>query len=101
VEYYGLSLFRAELHREQGESNPMSSCSQARKLYVVHTNRGMTIRAATDEDDAFEQVARKVGSDNITDVSEATERDIAWVRGMGGYVPALADIEFPEARQSP
>lgn len=59
------------------------------QLYTVRTTRGMTIRAATDADDAFDQVARQIGKNNIEDVEETTERDIAWVRGMGGYVPKI------------
>lgn len=59
------------------------------KYYYVSTDRGCGIKAARDEDHAYRQAARQVGDNNIQDVREATEADIAWVRGMGGYVPQL------------
>lgn len=62
----------------------------AKKLYYASTGCGACIRLAEDEDDAYEKVLREVGTANgVNDVREATEQDIAWVRGMGGYVPKL------------
>lgn len=59
-------------------------------LYYVSTDRGCGIRAARDEDAVWRQLAREVGTDNVRDVREATEKDMDWVRGMGGYVHSLS-----------
>lgn len=62
----------------------------AKKLYYASTGRGACIRVAKDEDDAYEKILREVGtSAGVQYVREATENDISWVRGMGGYVPKL------------
>ena len=57
-------------------------------LFYVSTSRGCGIRTARDEEHAESMVEREIGSmEYIEDVHEATERDIAWVQGMGGKVP--------------
>ena len=60
------------------------------KLYYVSTRQGCTIRKASSLAAAIRSVARDVGSNNVQDGRIATDKDIAWVRGMGGYVPATA-----------
>lgn len=60
------------------------------KLYYVETGYGCGICKAEDEDEAYDKTLRKVGTDvGVKDVREATDHDISWVEGMGGYVPKL------------
>lgn len=58
-------------------------------LYYVETGRGCCIQRARSEEQAKNMILREVGSDEgVQRVREATARDIEWVRGMGGRVPA-------------
>lgn len=59
------------------------------RLFHVSTDRGCGIRAAVDEDAMWRMMAREVGTSNVSEIREATEADIAWVRGMGGYIPKI------------
>lgn len=62
------------------------------KLYYVNTDRGTGIRAALTIRGAKRAAANEVGSGNVKEVRLATEKDIAWVRGMGGHVPNVGSI---------
>jgi hypothetical protein len=58
-------------------------------LYYVETGRGCGIKRARSEEQAKREVLREVGTiEGVRLVREATRRDIDWVRGMGGNVPA-------------
>lgn len=58
-------------------------------LYYVETGRGCCIRCARSAEQAEREALREVGTyEGVQNVREATERDIEWVRGMGGRVPA-------------
>lgn len=58
-------------------------------LYYLETGRGCCIQRARSEEQAKNMILREVGSDEgVQRVREATARDIEWVRGMGGRVPA-------------
>lgn len=59
------------------------------KLFYISTNRGAGIREARGLKSALAQTRREVGYGNVKEVREASEQDIAWVRGMGGYVPRI------------
>lgn len=59
------------------------------KLFYIETNRGCGLRRAHRLSSARKMAEREVGISNVREVREATERDIAWVRGMGGYVPQI------------
>lgn len=61
-----------------------------KKLYYVETEVGCGIKKAETATKAKKQVIKELGSlIEIQVVREATEEDIAWVTGMGGYVPKL------------
>lgn len=62
------------------------------KLYYVSTDRGCCLRAAKTAAAAKRSVANDCGINNVREVRLATQRDVAWVRGMGGYVPASASV---------
>jgi len=62
------------------------------KLYYVATDRGCTLRAAKTAAAAKRSVANDCGINNVGEVRLATHRDVEWVRGMGGYVPANAKV---------
>ncbi len=62
------------------------------KLFYAETGRGACIRKGVDEDEVYDKLLREVGtSDGVQGVREATSRDIAYVKGMGGYVPKLPE----------
>jgi hypothetical protein len=63
------------------------------KIYYAETDRGCALRTAETLDKARAQFKREVGEDNVRTVREATEKDIDWVRGMGGYVPPFVKLE--------
>jgi hypothetical protein len=62
------------------------------KLYYVSTDRGCCLRSASTASAAKRSVANDVGINNVRDVRLATRKDVEWVRGMGGYVPANASM---------
>lgn len=58
-------------------------------LYYVETGRGCGIRRARSEAQAKREVLREVGTYvGVKRVRKANARDVEWVRGMGGRVPA-------------
>lgn len=59
-------------------------------IYYVMTDLGCGLMKARDLGQA-ERKARKEHGDHFEGVREAEPRDIAWVRGMGGYVPSSAE----------
>ena len=57
-------------------------------LYYAETGMGCCIREATNLKNARNIILREVGTSNgIRLVRKASQDDIGWVRGMGGYVP--------------
>jgi hypothetical protein len=58
-------------------------------LYYLNTDRGVAIRAAQNIKQARREAVREVGEDGLKGIRKATEADIAWVKGMGGYVPTV------------
>lgn len=57
-------------------------------LYYFQSDMGCGIRVATSLRQAESKIRREVGTyGDARNIRLATERDIAWVRGMGGYVP--------------
>lgn len=58
-------------------------------FYVSISGRGCGLRAAKDEDAVRDMMAREAGTDNIQEIREATDKDIDWVKGMGGRVPQI------------
>ena len=56
-------------------------------LYCVETDYGCAIREAPSLLAAEAKERREEGSAHFICVRVATEKDIAWVRGMGGYIP--------------
>lgn len=59
------------------------------KPYYVTTGNGTcTVVMASSPENAKRKVLAEVGTmTGVTSVREATKEDIAWIRGMGGYVP--------------
>lgn len=66
-----------------------------KRLYYIHTDRGCAIRAAEDEDAAYDAMCREIGENNVEDIRLATVNDIAWVQGMGGHIPE-GRYNFPQ-----
>lgn len=67
-------------------------------LYYAETERGCCIRRALSEEQALTQILREVGTTyaGVRLLREATEADLAWVKGMGGRVPADYAPQDPE-----
>lgn len=60
-------------------------------VYAVSAYGGrIGLIAANSLRDAERSAKRDVGLDNFQSVKLATKDDVAWVRSMGGYVPAEA-----------
>lgn len=60
------------------------------KLYYVETGIGCGIRKAKTARGAAKAALSEVGTHaGVRLVRLATDKDIAWVQGMGGYVPKL------------
>lgn len=64
------------------------------KLYYVSTDRGCGLRAAKDARGAKRSAANDAGVNNVREVRLATAKDVAWVSGMGGYVPG--NVRMPK-----
>ena len=62
------------------------------KIYYARTDRGCGLRAAESLNDARAQFYNECGFNNVIEVHEATEEDIQWIKGMGGYVPVLEKL---------
>lgn len=61
-------------------------------LYTVKYDTGyMSIIKAEDIDQAWGKAERKAEQQEweVKDVYRASEEDISWVEGMGGYIPKL------------
>ena len=57
-------------------------------LYYFECDMGCGIRVATNLRQAESRIRREVGTyGNASNIRKATERDVAWVHGMGGHVP--------------
>lgn len=62
------------------------------KLYYFESRLGCGIRAFKDGHSASIGILKEVGEGNgLKFVKEATQTEIAWVRGMGGYIPEVKD----------
>ncbi len=71
-------------------SRPRPNVKEAKTLFFVSTGKGCTIREGYDMDFVEAAVLREVGTDaGISDIREATEADIEYVRGMGGNIPKV------------
>lgn len=49
--------------------------------------QGIGAFSAPDDDTAWKRTENKYGSDNVLDVREGTEKELAFISGMGGFVP--------------
>lgn len=58
------------------------------KWFYFESDRGCGIREDRNHEAALKSIAREVGDGYVTLVREATEHDVDWVRGMGGYIPS-------------
>ncbi len=56
----------------------------------VKTSSGVRLILATDEEDGYNKACHEVGEANVDSVEEATQSEIEFVRGMGGFVPKEA-----------
>lgn len=64
------------------------------KLFYVETGSSCGIKKARTSVEARKKALAEVGSLNgVKLVRVSTEQDIAWVRGVGGYVPKITNIE--------
>ena len=52
-------------------------------------NKGIGAFTAKDDDAAIRLTNNKFGSDNVLDVREATELELNYIEGMGGFVPKI------------
>lgn len=60
------------------------------KVYYVETRRGCRLYEAENIQSARTEVLKKVGTDlGLLVCRKATQKDIDWVYGMGGWVPGL------------
>ena len=60
------------------------------ELYYFEADCGCGIRTAKNLENAYSKIQREVGTmNNLSTVRKATEEDIGWVKGMGGYVPEV------------
>ncbi len=51
-------------------------------LKYVSTDFGCTIRTGS-----VSQIRSRIGTDNVREIRLATEKDVAYVKHMGGFVP--------------
>ncbi len=61
-------------------------------FWTVHADYGMAIKDYnTDDIDVAEAKAiRELGTRHFVSIEEATDDDLQWVAGMGGYLPVSA-----------
>jgi len=65
------------------------------KLYYAETGLGCCIREAETLNLARSLVLREAGTcSGISLIRKATEKDVEWVRAMGGYVPEVKKKEM-------
>lgn len=59
------------------------------KIYyvIMQNGYGMLFKGDNDIEKAKEAIYRVEGYNNVQHIKEAREKDITWVRAMGGYVP--------------
>jgi hypothetical protein len=57
------------------------------KMFYFESDLGCGIREARNLEAAERSITREVGYESVGLVRLATDRDIAWVSAMGGYVP--------------
>lgn len=61
-----------------------------RKLYYAETGRGACIRAGLTRAETWNALLKEIGTTaGVKLIRLATEKDIAWVKGMGGLVPRV------------
>ncbi len=63
--------------------------SRPMTLYYVEQALGCGLRAAYNLQQATAEARAEIGTANFQRCTKATPEQIAWVRGMGGYVPDL------------
>lgn len=56
-------------------------------LYYVENDHGCGIREARNIQQARADLRKAEGTNHAKGVRRATKDDIAWVEGMGGYIP--------------
>ena len=54
-------------------------------------DQGMGAFSAPDDDTALKITENKYGADNVEDVREATQEEMDYIRGFGGFVPSADD----------
>ena len=61
-------------------------------FWTVHADYGMAIKDYNTDDyaEARKKALRELGSRHFVSIEEATDDDLQWVAGMGGYLPAAA-----------
>lgn len=62
------------------------------KLWYISTSSGCGIRnyETRSINKARKCAIHENGTNNFISIKEATEDDISWVEGMGGYIPKIA-----------
>jgi hypothetical protein len=60
-------------------------------LYYVEKESGCGIRQAKTKAQVLRELKKEIGN-NVKLLRLATKIDIAWVKGMGGYIPELNDM---------
>ena len=70
----------------------MTTETETRKmaLYYVEQSLGCGLRAAYNLQQATAEARAEIGTNNFQRCTKATPEQIAWVKGMGGYVPSLS-----------
>ena len=65
---------------------------------IVETRQGIGIQYVPNknDEDEYEYLERKIGSDNLIDVRTPTLKDCMWIKAMGGYVPEHLIEELKE-----
>lgn len=69
--------------------------------FYFESDRGCGIREYRNLERALRGVAREVGDGYVTVVRKATEKDISWVRDMGGFIPEKPANKRMKADASP
>lgn len=69
-------------------------------FYVVETDYGMGIREAKNIRQMKAMVLREEGSFHVKSIRRATDKDIFWVAGMGGYLPPGAMRKLEDIAQN-
>lgn len=59
------------------------------RLFYINTDQGCCIREAQTEAQARDIINRDIGYGRISSIRAATEEDVSWVKGMGGYIPKI------------